>query len=807
MRPLERAPEILIAVACAAAPLALGAVHTPVIFALFVALALATGLVMADARGSRGVVRVSPAGLAFGLLAVVSLLQLVPLPAGLLGVLSGRAAELWAESMALVGLEATAHGVSMQPASTAAAALRFATLALAAFAVANLRDRTSTWRVIVVSVVGAALLSWAIGWGHRLAGATTFYGFYQAAIAPKISTFVSSNHASSLFGLASLLALVFAWRSVQAGRREVAAGLVLVGAALFVGMMESDSAGALGAYFVALVAFLVRRWSARLPVQMSGSRGLLVIGGVVVVSLAAALGVAPLRAWFLNSLGTRAELIRAALVGSSDAWLVGFGASATETTLPPYVQWDRVEEASLLTIESEPVEWFFTYGWPVAIAAILLLVVYLVPPRPEDDWSERRVFFGDAAWVSAIFVAGISMLHFPFLALGVSLPAVLVVEGLLRQVFHRHHREVKRPELWAYPFVDLRWGRGLAWAILLGVTGVVGFVGSGMKATGVEAVAERPADAMVFAGLARDRLKAREFEAAEKFARRAAALEPTGRMLLLHASTLAANRRGEEAVAVYRSLRGFNLSGRAAAEAALVLPPALAAKAIEEPGRWRSAYDVILKKRGRQPAVEFALALVDLHPKSSPAAQVLIEAYWAQKQFDVAEMWARLVILENRLDALGNPIGPGLLVATLQKAGREAEARAEVARLFKVLPGDPTLQRAVLQLRPALEKATTEQVEQVGRAAELYCHSARVGVERKMCDLARAWVAEGRGDLKAAEDALRDVADRFDEPVALAEFFARTGQCAALRTFVAARQGRPGVEQVQAVSTRCGVVR
>lgn len=800
MRPSERAAEILIAVACIAAPLALGAVHPGTVFVLFVAMATAAALVIWDARASKGHLRLSPGSTALSVLAGWAALQLIPLPEGLLAMISPRVAEVSSTTRQLAGLAPGGHALSLQPDATGYAMLRFATLALAAFAVGNLRDRTKSWRVTVGAAGIGAFASLLVGLAHRMVGAQTFWGFYQAAIPPKLSTFVSSNHAASLFGLVAVLALVFAWRAVQTEQRRLAVALVAMGGAMFIAMMESDSAGTLGAFFVALVfagsraleTFWRDLYPNRARLVRFGPWGVLAGCGALILASEA------LGRWFLESFSTRAELVRATLVGSADAWLTGFGAGATQTALPAYVNWPKVEEANLLTIESEPIEWLFTHGWPVAFLVVALFAVYLVP-RPRDlEASERRDFFADATWVTGIYVAFVSMLHFPFWALGLSLPMVAVLESLSRQVHHRHHRHERRPHPVRYPFLDVSFSAAIASVLMLVIVGMVGFVAQRAETS----LTDRPADATLINRAASEALRSGDEDRAIALAQHAVALEPTGRTLLFEAYLLASTRRGEEAVLAYRKAQGFNLGGRAVSEAARFLPPELAARAIVSPGQWKSAYAAIRKVRGPAPATDFALALAQAHTGSAEAAQLVVEAYWERKLYDVAEVWARLAILENRQDAQGNPVGPGLLVATLQRAGRSDEAREEAQRLFAMVPGDPTLQRAVLSLLPAAPEET--EVRAAESAHKLFCHSARQGADRKLCDRSRAWFSEQKGDLRAAEEALRDIADRFDEPMPLGAFLARTRQCASLRTLAAARRTHRDAAALGALAAKCG---
>lgn len=142
-----------------------------------------------------------------------SALQLVPLPPGLLRVLSPHAAAIWARADALLGRAPQAHSISIDPPATSFALVG----ALAAFLVyrATVRyagDKDARVRVLW-AVVAAVLVLDVVAMGHMLAGLDKVYGVYAPRhIGARIllSPVMNSNHAAAvacvapplLFGLA-----------------------------------------------------------------------------------------------------------------------------------------------------------------------------------------------------------------------------------------------------------------------------------------------------------------------------------------------------------------------------------------------------------------------------------------------------------------------------------------------------------------------------------------------------------------------------------------------------------------------------
>ncbi|MEZ4460485.1 MAG: hypothetical protein R3E66_12325 [bacterium] len=775
------------------APVALGGVHRVVVMALFVLVATAA-LASVVAQSATTSARFSASFAACALVACFAGFQLIPLPADMLRLITPYFWDLWQASLKAVGVESSWHAISAQPGATADRVLRFATLALATLAAANLRDREATRKQITWAFGAGIVLSLLVGLAHRFADITVFFGVYDPGVAPKMTTFISSNHAASVFGLAALLSGLFTWRAVRNQQRNSAVNSALSLLAALIIVFEANSVGVLallGVIAVLVLAMELAPWRKHALAAVS-------VGVVAAMALVAKLGLP-------DSLAVRVELNRATLAASTHAWLTGFGAGATETTLPPFVRWQLVPDARLVTIETEPIEWLMTLGWPVAIVVIALFATYLVPAK-VDDASHRREFFQVATWAVGLYVAGIAMMHFPFLALGVSLPMLLVLESFQRQVFQRHHAEPKRPHPRAYPFLDVsNRTLGIAAGLMIAL-GTVGFVlSSAPQGDLALQIAQTPGNAMLFADAARTSLHNDPVKA-EQLAKRAVELEPTARMKLLYATTLAANKRGEEAVAIYREVGTSYLGERAAKEAAMVLPPSLSARAIVRPEYWRAARDTALKHRGRSAAIDFVLALVDANPDSAMAARVAIEAYWQRKEYGVAELWCELLIAQGRTDEHGNPIGPGLLVETLLKANRVDEARQRANQALTSVPNDATVAQVVLRLRTAEPKrADAEEVSRVETAHKTFCGASRTGPQRMLCDVARAWLAEARND-DAAEDILKGVAERFNQPTPLAEYYVRTNKCAALRTLSVHWRDRPEGARAMELANRCGAL-
>ena len=193
---------------------------------------------------------------------VACALQLVPLPSGVLGVLSPRAAELVDFILRPLGLPDT-RPLSLDPPATWRA-LSQGLVALAVFLTAAQLARREAPRLRLAS--GLALLAALlvlIGAAHWLAGAETLFGLYRFRVVapPLITPFANPNHLAGFLGLGAALALGGARSSRVKGRLRhlLLASWVLTS----LGVLAAHSAGGVVAWLVGQGCFVVLAWRER----------------------------------------------------------------------------------------------------------------------------------------------------------------------------------------------------------------------------------------------------------------------------------------------------------------------------------------------------------------------------------------------------------------------------------------------------------------------------------------------------------------------------------------------------------------
>ena len=212
-------------------------------------------------------------------------LQLVPLPPGLLGVLSPPLGELTAFALVPLGLDRW-RPLSHDPPATAAALAGSLAAAAALVAAAGL-SRSRTSRRFLAAGIGLTGLAVAvIGFGHALADATTLFGIhrFQNGQLPFLTPFGNPNNLAAFATLASTLLLGLAAENSQGRQRQVLwlSAAVAVGASAFLSL----SRGGIAFWCAGQVAFLLlllRRREARgtagraIPIALA-------VGAVVLVA-------------------------------------------------------------------------------------------------------------------------------------------------------------------------------------------------------------------------------------------------------------------------------------------------------------------------------------------------------------------------------------------------------------------------------------------------------------------------------------------------------------------------------------------
>lgn len=278
------------------APLPFASVEPAAATLLIVVSALLLAVAAPAARPHR-LRRVAVPAAALGGLALLGVLQALPWPPALVGLLSPRHGELWRRAADLVAPAAGWPRLSVAPADSHRVALVCAGLAalLLAAALAGRRRRHRRW--LAAAVVGAALFQVLYGARHLLAGSQQIWGVAVPGVGDRLrGTFVNPNHLAYLLEIALAVTLAATWWAAAHGRRRgvplerrlmLTAPPALVWLVLLTGLaLTSSRAGLVAALAGAavqgvLVALPRRRWGLA-PLGLAAALvGLAVVGAAV----------------------------------------------------------------------------------------------------------------------------------------------------------------------------------------------------------------------------------------------------------------------------------------------------------------------------------------------------------------------------------------------------------------------------------------------------------------------------------------------------------------------------------------------
>lgn len=776
----------------------LGAVHWSVVICLAALIWSAGALHLVQRRTHKNfkthghISVLTPASLAFSLLGLGALLQLIPLSLGVQQALGMPQADLYLNSWSLVLNQAPTapRPTSLDPAATADRALRWLTLACALFVSAQLLGRPGYGRIIKLVMLGIGAVAFGLGLVDHLIGQPEFLGLYKAQVPSRgLSPFVNPNHSAAFYGLCSIAALsgllkqdnerVASWMRLVWGLGAVGFGLLSVvhdSRSVWIALTISLS--------IIMVGFVFQSSRSRdlleRLAQPSARKRSLLVGGIIVsglgglVALLASGALIPLAS--ADALA-RAQVIRAAFNTSSKLWLFGAGAGAVEQVIYPTIDWHQLASATIPVAENELAEWAVTMGWPLALLATLGLISYLRHALPLIDQGQRRLrTTRQSALALWIYLALVAMFHFPFMALGVGLPALVLLEGSIARAA-RPSSAKSSSSTAAEPSrqgFKLSWRGQLIWHSVLGLLLVLAIAlgvhhkmpelkrrdGQPLEPSQIQAhLIARPADSSIFSALATDALANKAPEDALKYAKRAFELQPQAHRQLLVAHCLASAGQQAEATTSYGQLFDgtfkslnedwvmFLLNDVPAPEAR-----ALALKHANE-RLWRLAARHILAKQGQAQTLEFLSALVEQAPTQEAAYDLLIRQYIGARLYDLAELWARMMS-EAKLSggARAQARGHVLLVHTLMAQDRADDALAALEEALARFPKDDAL--LLMRLKTLKAKPSADDITRIERAHSALCATTTDRDAALACDRAKAWLYVQRGEETRADQAL-----------------------------------------------------
>lgn len=393
--------------------LAIGSVHTGVLIAIGAASAV-LGVIA---------VRIAPvpgaSWVLFGL-AAWSAVQAIPLPFGLLQVLSPHNAGVWAGALRPLGeLAPSLAPLSLDPGASLLEASKWFSYGCV-FAAASLAGRGGApgWGARVA--FGCALVVAVLTLLHGLAGATRVYGFYQPsfhAVRWRVGPLLNSNNLAGYlnFGMFAGLGLLLGDRD---GRLRPVLGVAIV--LLLASSVLAGSRGGAVSFGVGLVAFAIG--AVRSTRRTHGSRAARAVLALLTTLLVGGAGAVLLRGTddvgseLLDRNVDKLALVDWAQPMLRNAGALGIGRGAFDSVFPAY---DSARTAVRFShAENLVVEWASEWGVPVTLVAGLALI-----------WCFRRAAFGTAHSFTGlgVFIAVCAMGLQNLMDLGLEVPGVCLL--------------------------------------------------------------------------------------------------------------------------------------------------------------------------------------------------------------------------------------------------------------------------------------------------------------------------------------------------------------------------------------------
>lgn len=775
--------------------------------------------------------------LVVGLCALLSMgafLQLIPLPGAIQRWLNPFGWSIYSKGAELLGGQTSARPISMAPASTALAAIRWSTIAVAGLLASKFSARSSGWVRVLWATMGlgifhAALMASQFGLGWMEAAMSWWLpgGFGRDVL---VSTFINPNHAAILSAMASLSATTLALLNID---REETRATVIALCGLVVCLGATLAAGSASVSIIAVsgcVLFALVHWG-----RME-SRSVIVRRLVVGLIWGAVAGVAAFSAGWLSScytsgsiaetevlaglfgetsLRTRLELSGAAL-RAAEQFPLGFGAGATESVLSAHLDWTIVGASRVPTIENQVYQWIAEYGF--VGGAVLLAGMGVYGIRVARAYIRRGELRDLSAACFFVMLGLLTQLHFPWASLGLALPAVACLVALpsradlspkpngksgTRGVWHERLLEPDGGGEWSKWSVYAVSG-ALLIAVSIGTIVHVWAVESGSQLPIVDrrqvnsspknlrrAQWWRPCDGTIYLAAGFQRLpEAKETAALAEFAVR---IHPTPGVRYSAGHLFAAAESTERSVQTFRRLftevpriprswAGPVLVGRF--QSGEIVGRVLAGASERY---WRAASSALGERLGGGSVVDFALVLNRENPSAGYPMSLLSATYLELGQPLLARWWAQR-LLEAAQDEGGVRSSDNLrlgyvtLLDVLREEEKLAEARSLAIEATERLPLDRKLAKRVIWLLPSPDDPDSDVerwISLASNATELICRE-RVSGEQwtaKQCLIGRGWIAEQNGEFEQAFETYRRLAIQYRHLSPFIRLVGKTGAC------------------------------
>ena len=404
----ERGAVALLGLVLVASALAFGAQHTAIL--VVAALGTVAALLLAPPEPVPRVAKLT-AGLA-----LVNLVQLVPLPVGLLQYLSPAGVAIWRDALGLLR-DTGRHWLplSVDPSATALEALKWSAYACVLAAARGIVLRRSSATVAAL-VFGSSLVVAAVTLVHGLFDISKIYGVYVPLDGSRWlrGPFVNGNHLAGYLNLG-----LFAGTGLLLSRRAPALTwpLALGAPAIAAAVLLSNSRGGIACLVLGAILFAVL--AVRLRVPDGRVRQVLLLG--TGASLALTLVIGGSRLWTTladHDVRMKTSVWRWSLDLVRDFAWFGAGRGSFETAFQPYRRLLGRDWGSVVAhAETLPLEWAAEWGVPLTLVALAMFAL-LFWRGPLRLARRDAVAAGLVAGLAALFVQNLVDFSLELFAVG-----------------------------------------------------------------------------------------------------------------------------------------------------------------------------------------------------------------------------------------------------------------------------------------------------------------------------------------------------------------------------------------------------
>lgn len=401
----ERAAFVGLSAAILGVTLSGGGVHTPILIGVSLLLCAAAFAVW------RSLVITRFTWVLLGLCGV-TLLQVVPLPIGLLGALAPNTAYVWSRTGSVLDEPVRWAPLSLAPGASLVEALKFASYALVAALSATLAMRRGPWsilKVIMAAGVAAALATLVL----KIFDVQSLFGLYRPRFAERPLPIMNPNSLSGFLNLAAFSSFALLLRERRQERIVIYAGAAMfcIGSLLLLASRGAALSLVLGLLLGELL--IVRR------LEQGTARGLLMGATVFAGFLLFWLGARP-ETW--RDLGStslfKLQLFSQTLALIGDNLWFGVGRGAFETAFGPY-QPSGLYTPNLVFTHPENIVLQWLSEWGVGVFGCTVVGLWLSLPR--------RLLRSEYRPATRLALIGVGVVLFQNLFdLGSEIPALMI---------------------------------------------------------------------------------------------------------------------------------------------------------------------------------------------------------------------------------------------------------------------------------------------------------------------------------------------------------------------------------------------